>query len=399
MADDEQTPADEAPEEEPQAAAEESASEDGAAALEAAPEEAAASVADSPPLAEQLGAASAALAPLAAHAAEVLSVAVESVLAHKVEVLESTAVVTDYARVEREFADLPHMGSEIRVALSPTEAHLVAALIPLEDAGLLFGVETGAEQMDDVEFAAAQIATVSQQARELLDLVSITLFTEGLAGAEATLAELRVGQIDFTMGVLADVAQGAPAGRLDVTLILPDSSVAHLTLVIPVPLLERLAELAAPGAAATAPEEAGARPPLASIGFDRPDDTSTGGNVSPLRPAPAGGGVPVNPVAFPPLPAMESIGQGQSHPIDLILDVSMRVTVELGRSSMTVEEVLALGPGSVVELNKLAGEPVDILVNERLIARGEVVVVDENFGVRVTEIVSPRRRAHAIGAA
>ena len=64
---------------------------------------------------------------------------------------------------------------------------------------------------------------------------------------------------------------------------------------------------------------------------------------------------------------------------------------------MMVEEILQLGPGSVVELNKLAGEPVDILVNERLIARGEVVVVDENFGVRVTEIISPRHRAHAMG--
>ena len=70
-----------------------------------------------------------------------------------------------------------------------------------------------------------------------------------------------------------------------------------------------------------------------------------------------------------------------------------------GGTRMTVEEVLSLGPGSVVELNKLAGEPVDVLVNEQLIARGEVVVVDENFGVRVTEIVSPRRRAHAIGGA
>ncbi len=79
------------------------------------------------------------------------------------------------------------------------------------------------------------------------------------------------------------------------------------------------------------------------------------------------------------------------------MDVSMRVTVELGRSTMTVEDVLALGPGSVIELNKLAGEPVDILVNEQLIARGEVVVVDENFGVRVTEIVSPRSRASAMG--
>jgi flagellar motor switch protein FliN/FliY len=83
--------------------------------------------------------------------------------------------------------------------------------------------------------------------------------------------------------------------------------------------------------------------------------------------------------------------------IDLLMDVSMRVSVELGRSRLTVEEVLQLGPGSVVELDKLAGEPVDILVNERLIARGEVVVVDENFGVRVTEIVSPRQRATAMG--
>jgi flagellar motor switch protein FliN/FliY len=71
--------------------------------------------------------------------------------------------------------------------------------------------------------------------------------------------------------------------------------------------------------------------------------------------------------------------------------------VELGRSSLTVEEILELGPGSVVELNKLAGEPVDILVNDRLIARGEVVVVDENFGVRITEIISPRQRVNAIG--
>ena len=74
----------------------------------------------------------------------------------------------------------------------------------------------------------------------------------------------------------------------------------------------------------------------------------------------------------------------------------MRVSVELGRSSMSVEEILSLGPGSVVELNKLAGEPVDILVNDHLIARGEVVVVDENFGVRVTEIVSTHKRAHAM---
>jgi flagellar motor switch protein FliN/FliY len=78
--------------------------------------------------------------------------------------------------------------------------------------------------------------------------------------------------------------------------------------------------------------------------------------------------------------------------IDLILDISLRVTVELGRKMMSVRDILALGPGSVVELDKLAGEPVDVLVNDRLVATGEVVVADENFGVRITDIVNPAKR-------
>jgi flagellar motor switch protein FliN/FliY len=69
-------------------------------------------------------------------------------------------------------------------------------------------------------------------------------------------------------------------------------------------------------------------------------------------------------------------------------DVPVELAVEIGRTSMTIGETLALGPGSIVSLNRLAGEPVDLLVNGRPIARGEVVVVDEEFGLRITEIVS-----------
>jgi flagellar motor switch protein FliN len=69
-------------------------------------------------------------------------------------------------------------------------------------------------------------------------------------------------------------------------------------------------------------------------------------------------------------------------------DVPVELAVEIGRTRMTIGETLALGPGSIVSLNRLAGEPVDLLVNGRPIARGEVVVVDEEFGLRVTEIVS-----------
>lgn len=74
--------------------------------------------------------------------------------------------------------------------------------------------------------------------------------------------------------------------------------------------------------------------------------------------------------------------------IEILLDVSMQVTVELGRTKMRIREILGLGEGSIIELQKLAGEPVDILVNGKLIAKGEVVVIDEYFGVRITEIIS-----------
>jgi flagellar motor switch protein FliN/FliY len=78
--------------------------------------------------------------------------------------------------------------------------------------------------------------------------------------------------------------------------------------------------------------------------------------------------------------------------INLLLDVPLPVSVELGRTTMTIRDILDLGTGSVVEVNRVAGEPVDILVNGRLVARGEVVVIDENFGVRILDMVSPEER-------
>ncbi len=91
-------------------------------------------------------------------------------------------------------------------------------------------------------------------------------------------------------------------------------------------------------------------------------------------------------------PFGEKPRQGGHSNIDLLLDVPLPITVELGRTSMTIRDILDLGPGSVVELDRVAGEPVDILVNGKLVARGEVVVIDENFGVRVVDIVAPAER-------
>jgi flagellar motor switch protein FliN/FliY len=84
--------------------------------------------------------------------------------------------------------------------------------------------------------------------------------------------------------------------------------------------------------------------------------------------------------------------------IELLLDVSLPVAIELGRTHMSIRDILELGSGSIVELDKLAGEPVDILVNNKPLAKGEVVVIDENFGVRITSLVPPRERLERLNA-
>jgi flagellar motor switch protein FliN/FliY len=87
---------------------------------------------------------------------------------------------------------------------------------------------------------------------------------------------------------------------------------------------------------------------------------------------------------------------GPPRDLEFLLDIPLTVSVELGRTRMMIHDLLQLGQGSVVELDKLAGEPMEIYVNNRLIARGEVVVVNEKFGVRLTDIISPSERVRQL---
>lgn len=104
----------------------------------------------------------------------------------------------------------------------------------------------------------------------------------------------------------------------------------------------------------------------------------------------------------PPADAVEggeNLGNDEkddSQSLDLILDIPLTVTVELGRSKMLINDLLQLGQGSVIELTKLVGEPLEVLINQKLVARGEVVVVNEKFGVRLTDIISPMERVQSL---
>ena len=116
-------------------------------------------------------------------------------------------------------------------------------------------------------------------------------------------------------------------------------------------------------------------------------------NFSPHNPVQSGESVTVQPVQFGSLESSVPVSPAYDNSnLNLMLDIKINLHVELGRTTMNIKEILELGRGTVLELDRLAGEPVDLFANGKLIARGEVVVIEDNFGLRVTNIVSPQER-------
>ena len=128
------------------------------------------------------------------------------------------------------------------------------------------------------------------------------------------------------------------------------------------------------------------------------EQASTPGGSSPMGEASAGGmfaGIgDVKPAAglFPSFGAGNTAGGMTQHDLDMVLDIPVQLTVELGRTKIPIKHILQLAQGSVIELDGLAGEPMDVLVNGYLIAQGEVVVVNDKFGIRLTDIITPSER-------
>jgi flagellar motor switch protein FliN/FliY len=202
------------------------------------------------------------------------------------------------------------------------------------------------------------------------------LLTDGQA-VTAKFSGAAAGEVVVVVGQdLADALKESPLGELDLTAAVRPALEAAARTFGPVVLDP--GQLMEPGVAlsAIAAKEGSVAVPLQAGGDTRavvamalnpwPSDATPGGAAA------RGGGVSVR-------------GGG----LDMLHDVEMEVSAELGRTRMSVRELLSLSPGAIVELDRAAGSPADLLVNGRLIARGEVVVVDENFGIRITEIVSP----------
>lgn len=177
---------------------------------------------------------------------------------------------------------------------------------------------------------------------------------------------------------MSDTAGGSPLSQEDIDAVLPASEV---------PAVE------ADAGNASAGNDNPDAPPVdaAAVAAGQPRDNAAAiaeaaPQLTDATPDSAAAPAGVAPLELPNL-LDEGERSADSRNIDLLRDVDLHVKIELGRTRMFVEDVLRLGPGSVVELDKLAGDPVDVLVNERLVARGEVLVLNDNFCVRINEIL------------
>jgi flagellar motor switch protein FliN len=280
-----------------------------------------------------------------------------------------------------------HLHLEIEVAHGRTEPRNLVLVLRAEDGERLFGLEpTPVGEYADPETQLRVLAEFTEGAEALAATFANALATLGVS------ATLRVSGASLEEADASPIAASLPLGSGDIValsaMLTGNGEPMPLVIAASSDLAATLGDIEP-----TEPEPVmvGAPPRVASFA-EQARRRAAAADSSPIAPpAQAVPNVTAHAVQFGQLDPPASASR-TDRGVDLILDGALKVRVELGSTQMTVEEVLALGPGSVVELDRLAGEPVDIVINDRLIARGEVVVVEENFGVRVTEIITTRAR-------
>jgi flagellar motor switch protein FliN/FliY len=243
-----------------------------------------------------------------------------------------------------------------------------------------------APQLTLVRTAAEAALAVLPTSRALVVGAPVTATADALTAGQAITAKFSgaaTGEVVIVVGQdLADALKESPLGELDLTAAVRPALEAAARAFGPVvldpgQLMEPVVALSA-----IAAKDGAVAVPLLDGGEVRAVIALA---LSPWPPADGGGAGGGGGVAT----RGASAGPAAPRGLDMLHDVEMEVSAELGRTRMSVRELLSLSPGAIVELDRAAGSPADLLVNGRLIAKGEVVVVDENFGIRITEIVSP----------
>ena len=362
-------------------------------------------------------------------------------LGHKVSITTPSVAVATMSLIQKEYP-LPYLIVEVGYTTGIEGNNVLA--IQSQDAAIIADLMMGNDGTNpDSEIGEIAMSAVGEAMNQMMGTVATSLST--MFNKKIDISPPKVNLIDFGTEdkVTEIVGENDPVVRTSFRMEVDGLIDSEIMQILPVPVAKEMVESLTGGgndeAEAAAPEPAAAPTPAPPA----PTPAPAAPTPAPATAQPAAAPPPMQPQMQQPMmqqPAMQQPamqpqmqqpmmqpGYGYAQPpaqphvangaavqpaqftplntapvqvndanIGLILDVPLQITVELGRTQKSIKEVLELTNGSIVELDKLAGEPVDIKVNGQFLAKGEVVVIDENFGVRITEIVSPEERAKQI---
>lgn len=333
-------------------------------------------------------------------------------LGHKVNITTPTVSVATMSIIKEQYP-MPYLIVEVGYTTGIDGNNVLA--IQAQDAAIIADLMMGGDGTNpDTQINDIAMSAVGESMNQMMGTVATSLST--MFNKKIDISPPKVNLIDLGSEdkVTELVGQDEPVVRTSFRMEVDGLIDSEIMQILPIPVAKEMVESLTGGAANEEPEPepaaapaapAPAAPAAAPAPTPAPTPTPAPAALAaaPMMATPPAGGygmpmqphvatnVPVQAAQFTPL-NMQPVQVNDAN-IGLILDVPLSVTVELGRTKKSIKEILEFTSGSIVELDKLAGEPVDILVNGKFLAKGEVVVIDENFGVRITEIVSPAERA------
>lgn len=326
-------------------------------------------------------------------------------LGHKVSIT-TPAVSIDTMSMIKDQYPMPYLIVEVGYTVGINGNNILA--IQAGDASIIADLMMGGDGTNPPEeLNEIHMSAVGEAMNQMMGTVSTSLST--MFNKKFDISPPKVSLIDFGTEdqVTKLVNQDEPLAKISFRMEVDGLIDSEIMQILPVDVAQEMVEFLMHTGAEEEPEEAPAPAPAAPAPMPAPAPVAAPAPAPAMMappaamPAPTYGmqakvasNVPVQAAQFTPL-SSEPVAVNDAN-IGLILDVPLQVTVELGRTKKSIKDILELSNGSIVELDKLAGEPVDIHVNGKLLAKGEVVVIDENFGVRITDIVSPLERAQKL---
>ncbi|MGV2620064.1 UNVERIFIED_CONTAM: flagellar motor switch phosphatase FliY [Halobacillus marinus] len=324
--------------------------------------------------------------------------ALSSLLNQKVEITTPTISVVDRAHLPEEFPK-PHVA--VGVTYTDGFSGENVLVIQTEDAAIIADLMLGGDGTSpDAQLSDIALSAVQEAMNQMMGSAATSMSTIFNKKVDISPPAIDVLDLEVDKGteripneeVLVKVSFQLKIGTLI------DSSIMQL---IPVRFGKEMVEELLNPEAKEEPEQVTESPRVEESAQKDPEPPSVKETAEQAAPEPQYVGAPsgygmekadIQHASFQEFDQSSAMTPAAQNNLDMLMDIPLKVTVELGRTKRTVKEILDLSAGSVVELDKLAGEPVDIHVNDKLMAKGEVVVIDENFGVRVTDIVSPKER-------